>query len=405
MYPIDAIRREFAALGDRIYLDICARSPLPASAVAAISEYLEICLTEGARKEEWLAQVEEVRALMANVLHVASDEIAFVKSTSEGINAFAHSLGLAPGDNVILCPEVEHPNNLYPWLHMRQWGVEVRLATAENGQMPSHEVERLADRRTRVVVAPHVSFKTGGRADLPALAEAAHAVGGLLFVDAAQSIGLLDIRPRAEGIDAMAACVHKGLLAPYGLGVLYCRRELAATLRPVYMGRAGVDLEDKREYVVGDLFDVRLVPTTQRFEFGSYNFPAIFGLGASLRLLAEWDVAAIEAHVLGLSRRLAVAAQRAGFDVLSSLEARSRSHLVCLQRRDAEVLARDLDNRHVRVSARLDILRAAPGPFTTETDVDRFVETLITVVGESRHTPEHPVHAPRAQVEVTRHRE
>lgn len=376
VYPIERIRQEFKPLGTRIYLDLCARCPLPVSTVAAVSRYFETCMAEGARKSEWLEHVEVVRGRVARLLHATPDEIAFVKATSEGVNAFAHSLRLASGDNVVLCPDVEHPNNLYPWLHLRNSGVEIRFAGAHNGQLTASEVRRLADRHTRVVIAPHVSFKTGARADLRTVSEAAHAVGALLFVDAAQSAGVMDIDVRTEGIDAMAACVHKGLLSPYGLGLLYCRRELVTTLTPAYMGRAGVDLEDKREYVTGDLADVQLVPTAQRFEFGSYNFPAIYALGASLELLEAWNVAAVEAHVLSLSKRLTEALRVAGFDLASPVGDAGRSHIVCVRRDDANELELELDRRNIRVSARLGILRAAVGPFTTTDEVDRFVEVL-----------------------------
>ncbi len=376
MRPLDTAREEFGALGDRIYLDICARSPLPKSVVQTMQTHFDVCMREGARKEEWLAHIELVRARMASLIGAGADEVAYTKSTSEGINVFAHGLGLSPGDNIVLAPEVEHPNNIYPWLNLRGQGIDVRLLSVSDGNLDPELVARAIDKRTRVVVVAHVSFKSGIRADLHALAEVAHAARALLFVDAAQSLGLLDVQVRAIGVDALAACVHKGLLAPYGLAIFYCHRELIPKIHPVYMARAGVDLVDPREFVVGDLHNVQLATTARRFEFGSYNFPAIYALGASLELLHRWRVPEIEHHVLSLSDRVREALTARRISVVGPTTEAHRSHIVCARHPEAEVLASQLDARGVRVSARLGVLRVAAGPYTTFEEVTRFLEIL-----------------------------
>jgi selenocysteine lyase/cysteine desulfurase len=160
------------------------------------------------------------------------------------------------------------------------------------------------------------------------------------------------------------------------MGIFYCRRELVPELTPAYMARAGVDLADKREFVMGDLHDVRLSPTARRFEFGSYNFPAIYGLGASLELLAGWGMANIEQHVLSHSRRIFKSLTDAGLAVFSPSADAARSHLVCVRDDDAEMLADRLDKAGVRVSARRGVLRVAVGPYTRDDDIARFLELL-----------------------------
>jgi len=378
MLPDDAAP-EFQALGERVYLDICARSPLPGSAMRALADYFGVCMREGARKEEWLAHIEIVRESMARLIGATADEVAYTKSTAEGVNAFAHGLTLRPGDNVVLAPDVEHPNNVYPWLHLRRSGVEVRLATVRRGSLQPDEAARLVDRRTRVIVTTHVSFSNGIRANLRALADIAHAAKALLFVDAAQSLGLMDVDVRTLDIDALAACVHKGLLSPYGLGVFYCRRDLIPDVTPVYMARAGVDLADSREFVIGDLNDVRLTPTARRFEFGSYNFPAIYALGASLALLHRWRVPEIEAHVLAISEYASDLLRAAAFGVLTPECRERRSHITCFSDENAERIAFELDALGVRVSARRGVVRMAAGPYTRMADIDRLVDCLVRV--------------------------
>jgi selenocysteine lyase/cysteine desulfurase len=338
-------------------------------------------MSEGARKEEWLAHIETVRESMARLIGASPNEVAYTKSTAEGVNAFAHGLTWQRGDNVVIAPDIEHPNNVYPWLHLRRAGVEIRFAKSVHGRLHEDEVGRLVDRRTRVVVTTHVAFGTGIRTDLRALADVAHGAGALLFVDAAQSLGLIDVNVRTLGIDALAACVHKGLLAPYGLGVFYCRGDLIPEITPVYMARAGVALEDAREFVIGDLDDVRLSPTASRFEFGSYNFPAIYALGASLSLLHRWEVPEIEAHVLTMARGVSDRLTAAGLRVARPDAESNRSHITCLLHEGADGIAAALDGYGVRVSARRGALRVAAGPYTSSADIERFFDCLNRVGG------------------------
>ena len=75
------------------------------------------------------------------MINAQTDEIAITKNVSEGLNAIIAALDLKAGDNVVLCPDLEHPNNVYPWLHLRErLGVEIRTVTGNNGHMPIEDM-------------------------------------------------------------------------------------------------------------------------------------------------------------------------------------------------------------------------------------------------------------------------
>jgi len=86
---------------------------------------------------------------------------------------------------------------------------------------------------TRAIVVSHVEFGCGFRNDIPALSELCHDRGALLFVDAAQSLGVMDVDVRRMGIDALSSCGYKWLCGPSGTGLLYVRRDLIPELRPL----------------------------------------------------------------------------------------------------------------------------------------------------------------------------
>ena len=103
----------------------------------------------------------------------------------------------------------------------------------------------------------------------------------LLLVDAAQSVGVQHTDVRASNIDALAVSTQKGLLALYGMGFLYVRREWAERLQPAYLARFGVDLGDAHEASLGG-YDYKLAPGARRFDLGNYNFLATAAVDASM---------------------------------------------------------------------------------------------------------------------------
>ena len=105
-------RDEFMVCQRATYLNNAARTPMASSVAEELSRYAEVAQAEGARKNEWLARVERVRARIATFIGADQNEVAFTKNTSEGINLVAQSLGLSEGENVILCTELEHAANV-----------------------------------------------------------------------------------------------------------------------------------------------------------------------------------------------------------------------------------------------------------------------------------------------------
>ena len=175
--------------------------------------------------------VERCREGIAELIGAHADEVAVTKNVSEALNLLASSLRWRAGDNVVFCPELEHPNNVFLWLNLRTLkGIEVRTVEPDEGKIPVDALAAAMDERTALVTIPHVSFSPGFVTDVRAISDAAHRHGSLLLVDAAQSIGALGCDVEDLGIDALGVATQKNLLGFYGLGFLYVRRALAESL-------------------------------------------------------------------------------------------------------------------------------------------------------------------------------
>lgn len=301
---IAAARAHFPALERWTYLDVAGRGVLSRETRAALDAHLDERMLDGGDKQKFFDLVESTRRRFAALVNADSDEIAFAKNISEGINMIATAFDWRRGDNVILCPELEHPNNVYPWLNMQRYGLEVRMVKPRNGHIPADEIIARIDGGTRVVTVSSVTFAPGFRTDVEALGRACRDRGVLLLVDAAQSVGILGTDVKRSNIDALAVSTSKGLLGLYGMGFLYCRREWAERMKPAYLARFGVDLGDAHEATLGD-YSFKFAPAARRFDLGNYNFAACAAANASLGQLLAWGTTDIERHVCALSRALA----------------------------------------------------------------------------------------------------
>ena len=126
-FDANAIRALFPAATERVYLDVSVQGLMPTPVRDAIDAYLGDRMGRTRTKDQLHSTVEETRAAFAGLIGAEPDEVAQVKNVSEGLNLFAGSLPWQAGDNIVLCPELEHPNNVYLWYAIRdRHGVEVR---------------------------------------------------------------------------------------------------------------------------------------------------------------------------------------------------------------------------------------------------------------------------------------
>ncbi len=382
------IRALFPGAEEQVYLDISARALVPEPVRAAIADHLRTRMLRGGDKDAMRAVVEQTRSSFAGLIGARADEIAITKNVSEGLNLFGASVPWEAGDNVVLCPGLEHPNNIYLWHNLaRLRRIEVRSVAPgpDGGHVPVDAMSAAMDERTRLVTVPSVSFAPGFITDVKGIAAAARRVGAVTLVDAAQSIGALRTNVEELGIDALAVATQKCLLAEYGFGFLYVRRELADTLVPVHLARFGVALDaHETAYADGDL---RYAPGALRFDVGNYNYLGAAAAGAALGLLEGWGVGRVERFVRRLAAALADRLAALDLPVAGGRSGSHLAHIVCVGKSgggrhySADDPAMNSLHRHlkasgIRLAIRSGVLRFSVGIYNNEEDIERVVEAV-----------------------------
>ncbi|MEY8016758.1 cysteine desulfurase [Mycobacterium servetii] len=302
---VAAIRADFPILqrvmrgGNQLaYLDSGATSQRPLPVLDAEREFLLTsngAVHRGAHQlmEEATDAYEQGRADVAAFVGADADELVFTRNATEALNLVSYVLGdnrferaVGEGD-VIVTTELEHHANLVPWQELaRRTGATLRWYGVTGEGRIDLDSLRL-DERVKLVAFSHHSNVTGAVAPVAEIVARARAVGALTVLDACQSVPHQPVDLHALDVDFAAFSGHK-MLGPNGIGALYARRELLATLPPFLTGGSMIETVTMETSTYA--------PAPQRFEAGTPMTSQVVGLGAAARYLDAIGMDAVEAH-------------------------------------------------------------------------------------------------------------
>ena len=367
----DAIRQLFPITERYIYMNHAAVSPLPKPTVEAMRHQAELVMRHGTAKlAEWWEAIEHTRQQVARLVNARPEEIAFMRNTSDGLSVIANGLRWREGDNVVTAG-CEFPANVYPWMRLRAYGVELRQAPEREGRIETDELLALVDRRTRALAVSFVQFASGFRMDLERLGEFCRKRDIVFVVDAIQGLGALPFDVERFHVDAFAADGHKWLLAPEGAAVLYVSSRLLERLEPTLVGWLSVRNWKDSIFAEELTYDLTYREGAQRFESGTLNACGSCGRGASVGLLLEVGVRRIEEHLTALGNELCERLRAKGYRVISSRRPGETSGIFCFThpRYSARDVVARLEQRGIIVSARLGRVRISPHLYNTMDEI------------------------------------
>jgi cysteine desulfurase/selenocysteine lyase len=369
------IRSQFAALERYTYLNSAAVSPLPRTAVdAVISQLNDVAIHGSEHYTEWVATKNRARELVAGMLNVKSEQVAFMRNTSDGFASIANGLNWDQRDNIVSF-QGEFPANFYPWRMVRdRYGVELRLCPEREGRIDLEEFIGLIDSNTKLVAISSVQFASGFRADLEAIGRAARAVDALFAVDIIQGLGATGYDLPAQYVDLASCASHKWLCAPEGCGILYVSDRARDRIEPSFVGWISVetpwDFADREQ---------PFKPNALAWESGTGASSLFYGLEQSLKLLTETGLEKIEKYLDELTNYLCELLAGKDFIILSSRTPGQRSAIVCIQHTNGlhcNEIYEHLQRENVIVSPRADRLRIAPHFYNDREDIERLVDAL-----------------------------
>jgi selenocysteine lyase/cysteine desulfurase len=361
-------RHRFPIFERLTYVNSCSQGALSDTVRDAYAHYLADWETFGSPWDLWVGKAEEARAEFAALVAGEPDDVALTTSLSAALSSFASGLDFGQRRKVVTT-ELEFPTVGQIWHAQERRGASVaHVAPGPDGDIPLERFDEAIDEETLVVSIAHVSYRTGARIDVEAVAELAHDRGALVFLDAYQTAGSLPLHVGSLGVDALAAGTVKYLLGSAGLAFLWCRPDLIAQVVPTTTGWFADD-----DIAAMDVSDYSPSPTARRFESGTPPVPSLYAGTAALGLIAEIGVAETETHVHGLSELLVEGLEELGGRVVTPP---FRGALVCVRANDDEALVHALAAEGVITSSRDGNVRISLHAYNSRDDVDAVLGAL-----------------------------
>ncbi len=358
-----------------IYLNHAAVAPWPRRTAAAVTAFAKENARCGSQHYlRWAETEARLRERLARLLGApSSDDVALLKSTSEGLSVVAYGLDWRSGDNVVSARE-EFPSNRIVWESLADQGVALHRIPLSGSPDPEGALLNAIDGRTRLLSISAVQYGDGLRLDLERLGCGCHKRGVLFCVDAIQALGAVAFDARAVQADFVAADGHKWMLGPEGLAVFYVRPELRERLRLRQYGWHMVE-------AVGDFDRPIWEPacSARRFECGSPNMLGIHGLEASLALIETIGIVHIEKKILENTSYLIDIIQELHYlELVSPLDDSRRAGIVTARPRagTTEGLFTYLRGHGVQCALRGGGVRFSPHFYTPREQLDALARRL-----------------------------
>jgi cysteine desulfurase family protein (TIGR01976 family) len=277
---VHSIRSEFPALMEKvngkpvIFFDGPGGTQVHGSVIKAMNRYFTSANSNTHAAYLYSRRTDEAvyegRRAMADFLNASKpEEIVFGPNMTTLTFRLSQAIGdtLGAGDEIVVT-RLDHDANISPWLALQAKGVRVRFVDFHpaNGTLDMDEMERVINKRTKVVAFGYASNALGTVNDVRTIVDMAHNYGAWAFVDAVHYAPHGPIDVRSLGCDFLVCSAYK-FFGPH-MGVLCGRYEILESLPPRKVRPAREAPPDK-------------------FETGTNNFEGICGAAAAVDYLAS----------------------------------------------------------------------------------------------------------------------
>ena len=284
----------------RVYLDNGSTSypkaPGVSDAVKFFMDEVGANVNRGGYESAYSAEdvIMETREMLRDLFHFTKGKtknVIFTPNITYSLN-YVIKGWLKAGDHVLVS-SMEHNAMMRPIVQMGELGVTFdRIPCNENGEMQVEAIEGLIRPETKGILCLHGSNVCGAVMPLEEIGQICVKHGIKFVVDAAQTAGVFPIDMEKMNIDILCFTGHKSLLGPQGIGGFLISDEMAKVVAPLVTGGTGSvsDSEIQPEFL------------PDKYESGTPNIPAIYGLHAALKYLKETGIENIRKHEMELTK-------------------------------------------------------------------------------------------------------
>ena len=228
------------------------------------------------------------------------EEIVFTSGATESLNMIVNGYfkyNLKKNDEVLIT-KAEHASNILPWYELEnEIGIKVNyIPLTDNHIVTLENVMKSINENTKVISLAHISNVIGDIRPIKEIIKYAHENGILVVIDAAQSLGHINVDVKDLDIDFMAMSAHK-MCGPTGIGALYGKYDLLDKIKPYKVG-GGMNISFTSPKNI-EYMDLPL-----KLEAGTQNIAGVIGFGKAIDYINSIGTHNIEEYVNDLKKYL-----------------------------------------------------------------------------------------------------
>lgn len=290
---IEEQRKQFLGLANKTYFNFGGQGTMPQASLDAIvdtHQYIQEVGPFSGTVNSWLQRkTAELREAIATELRTTSDRITLTENVTAGCNIALWGIQWEAGDSILMS-DCEHPGVIATVNEIaRRFDVEVEicpiLGTLNEGN-PVEAIEQHLTPKTRLLLISHLLWNTGQVLPLKEITALCHNYSQSkqpikVLVDAAQSVGCLDLDLPNTGVDYYAFTGHKWLCGPAGVGGLYVSESAFNDLHPTFIGWRSIELDSE-----GKPKD--WLSNGKKYEVATSAYPEYQGLKAAIAVHQQW---------------------------------------------------------------------------------------------------------------------
>ncbi|NHJ47335.1 MAG: aminotransferase class V-fold PLP-dependent enzyme [Asgard group archaeon] len=296
-----------------IYLDSACMALKPKQVIDACCYYYNNLGACGGRSIHSLAREttelrDEARDKITKHINANnSNEIIWVRNTTEAMNLVANALHFKKGQEIITT-NLEHHSGVLPFHKtVKRKGLKLKIVEAnESGLFDIEDFEKAINKNTKLISIVHTSNVSGTTAPLEEIIKIAHDHDAYVLSDDAQYFPHHSMDVQKSDVDFSTVSIHKAL-GPTGVGFLYGKEHLLKEMDSFLVG--GDTIKDV-QYIDGEVVPTYLEPP-HKFEAGLQNYAGEIGAGAAIDYLNSIGMENIEKREKILTEKL--------YDAISSI--------------------------------------------------------------------------------------
>ena len=232
------LREQFLIDPTVAYLNHGSYGACPIPVFEAYQAYQKELETEPASLlyRDFASRIQKSRERLALFLNCQSDQLAFVRNATYGMNMAANSVDLQPGDKV-LATNFEYGAVARMWeMICAERGAELVKVKIPLPYQSSEAMIQLfknqIDSSIKVITFPHISAATAQLFPIKDLVQLAKSHGAISVIDGAHAPGQVNVNLKDIDADFYIGNCHKWMLSPKGVGFVYVARKWEDNIRP-----------------------------------------------------------------------------------------------------------------------------------------------------------------------------